>query len=205
MQKKIETDAARDIQRCAWVKPEDPLYCKYHDTEWGVHSKDDRHLFEHIVLESAQAGLSWITILRKRENYRKLFANFDANRIASFTETYVDELLKNPGIIRNRAKILAAISNAKCFLEIQKEFGSFYAYSMTFLEGGIPKLNARKTIADLPSVTEEAKLFAADLKKRGFKFLGPTTIYAHMQAVGMVNDHTINCFRYAQLTSKTSY
>ncbi|TSC72073.1 MAG: DNA-3-methyladenine glycosylase I [Parcubacteria group bacterium Gr01-1014_48] len=167
---------------------------KYHDTEWGVRTLDDRKLFEFLVLESAQAGLSWRTVLHKRENYRKAFANFDPQKVARFTSNKVASLLADVGIIRNKAKIEAAINNAKCFLEVQKEFGSFSKYSWKFVCGKQIRHTIRK-ISDFPTVISEAVAFAADLKKRGFKFLGPTIIYAHMQAVGMVDDHMIGCFR----------
>jgi DNA-3-methyladenine glycosylase I len=171
---------------------------KYHDTEWGVPVQNDRKIFEFLVLESAQAGLSWITILRKRKNYRKAFARFDPRKVARFGKEDVLTLLKNSGIIRNRLKIMATINNAQRFLEVQKEFGSFSKYMWGFVRG-IPIDGKRKRLADLPATTKEAETFAKDLKKRGFKFLGPTVVYAHMQAVGMVNDHIVNCFRYKQI------
>ncbi len=180
---------------CAWVPEGDELYKTYHDTEWGVPVYDDRKIFEFLVLESAQAGLSWITILRKRENYRKAFAGFDPRKISRFTEQDVARLLLNPGIIRNRLKIRAAVNNAKCFLEIQKEFGTFSNYIWGFV-GGQPIQNRWKTIKDLPVKTRTAESLSKDLKKRGFKFLGPTVIYAHMQATGLVNDHTVDCHRW---------
>ena len=170
----------------------------YHDTEWGVPVHDDRKMFEFLVLESAQAGLSWRTVLYKREGYRKWFADFDPKKVARFDKKMVSRMLKDPAIIRNQAKIDAAINNAKRFLDVQKEFGSFSAYMWGFVKGKTID-GKRKTLKDLPVVTKEAELLAQDLKKRGFKFLGPTVIYAHMQAVGMVNDHTIDCFRYAEL------
>lgn len=166
----------------------------YHDAEWGTPVHDDKILFEFLVLESAQAGLSWRTVLHKREGYRKAFANFDAKKVARFNEAAVERLLQNPGIIRNRAKIAAAINNAIRFLEIQEEFGSFAAYSWTFVKGK-PLRHRIKKQADIPVTTPEAHVFAADLKRRGFKFLGPTVVYAHMQAVGMANDHMLSCFR----------
>ncbi len=166
----------------------------YHDTEWGIPTKDDRKLFEFLVLESAQAGLSWKTVLHKRENYRAAFAHFDAHKVAKFTKRDVATLLKNAGIIRNRAKIEAAINNAARFLEIQKEFGSFATYSWQFVHNKTIT-HTIKTPRDYPTVIPEAEHFATDLKRRGFKFLGPTTIYAHMQAVGMVNAHMVGCFR----------
>lgn len=166
----------------------------YHDREWGVPMYDDKKFFEFLILESAQAGLSWRTVLHKRKNYRKAFANFDVKKIARFTARDVTRLLKNPGIIRNRAKIEASINNAKRFLEVQKEFGSFVTYSWQFVKGKQIRHTIRK-LCDYPATTKEGDAFASDLKKRGFKFLGPTTVYAHMQAVGMVNDHMVGCFR----------
>jgi DNA-3-methyladenine glycosylase I len=183
--------------RCEWPTS-DPLLLKYHDREWGAPVKNDRKIFEFLVLESAQAGLSWLTILRKRNGYRKAFAGFDPRKVARFTKRDVARLLKNPGIIRNRLKIEATINNAKRFLEIQMKFGSFSKYMWAFV-GGAPMDGRRKRLQDLPATTKEAEMFAKDLKTRGFKFLGPTVIYAHMQAIGMVNDHTIDCFRYEQL------
>lgn len=181
------------IKRCAWVTPGNEIYEKYHDTEWGVPVKDDQKLFEFLVLESAQAGLSWITVLKKRENYRKAFAGFDPKKIARFDEKKVEALMLDAGIIRNRAKILAAIGNARVFLSVQKEFGSFAKYIWDFVEGK-PIQNKIRTLKDLPAVTPLAEKLSKDLKKRGFKFLGPTVMYAHMQATGMVNDHFVDCF-----------
>ena len=187
----------KKVNRCSWVTA-DPLYIDYHDKEWGVPSEDDRHLFEHIVLESAQAGLSWLTVLKKRENYRRLFADFDPEKVARFTPRKIDRLMEEDGIIRYRKKIEAAVGNAKAFLKVREEFGSFYDYSMGFI-GGERIINSFKSTKELPSVTPESKAFAKDLKQRGFTFLGPTTVYAHMQAVGMVQDHTVDCFRYKEL------
>jgi DNA-3-methyladenine glycosylase I len=184
--------------RCAWVPEDNELYVRYHDEEWGVPQYDDQRIFEHLTLEASQAGLSWLTILRKRDNYRRAFANFDPKRVAAFTEEDVERLMQNAGIVRNRQKITAAIANAKCFLATQKEWGSFAKYQWQFV-GGRPKQNAWETIAEVPAITPEAEAFSRDLKRRGFRFVGPTTIYAHMQAVGMVNDHTTNCFRYSDL------
>jgi DNA-3-methyladenine glycosylase I len=181
------------IQRCDWAVG-DPLMEKYHDEEWGVKTMDDRKLFEFIVLESAQAGLSWKTILHKRENYRKAFAGFDPVKVAAFGQNDVESLLQDKGIIRNRAKIEAAINNAKRFLEIQEAFGSFANYSWKFVGNKQIKHTIKET-KDFPTKIEEAEAFSADLKKRGFKFLGPITIYAHMQAVGMVDDHMTHCFK----------
>ncbi len=188
-------------KRCPWVKEGDALYEAYHDHEWGSPVYDDRTIFEFLVLESAQAGLSWITVLRKRENYRKAFAGFNPKNVAKFTARDVGKLLKNEGIIRNRAKIEAAINNAKRFLEVQKEFGTFSTYIWSFV-GGKPKKNKLRTNKDYKPTSKESDALAKDLKKRGFKFLGSTTIYAHMQATGMINDHVMTCFRYNQVTKK---
>lgn len=186
--------------RCAWVSPGNILYENYHDTEWGVPVYDDRTLFEFLILEGAQAGLSWSTILRKRDAYRQAFAGFDPVKVAGFTAADIENLLQNPGIVRNRLKIAAAITNAQKFLEVQREFGSFSAYQWQFV-GGRPQQNAWSDIAAVPAVTPEAIAFSNDLKRRGFKFVGPTIIYAHMQATGMVNDHTVDCFRHRPLIS----
>ena len=185
-------------KRCAWVPPNDELYQRYHDDEWGVPVFDDRKFFEFLVLESAQAGLSWITVLRKRENYRKAFAGFDPNRVAKFNAKHVAQLMQNAGIIRNRLKIEAAINNAKVFLVIQKEFGAFSKYIWPFV-GGKPIRNRFKKFSQLPARTDIAETLSSDLKRRGFKFLGPTVMYAHMQATGMVNDHTTDCFRHSKV------
>ena len=176
----------------------DELYMAYHDNEWGVPVYEDRKIFEFLVLESAQAGLSWITVLRKRENYRQAFAGFNPQRIAKFTAKDKARLLKNSGIIRNRLKVEATVNNAKCFLAVQKEFGSVAKYIWGFV-GGKPKKNHWKKLSDLPAITPQAEALSKDLKKRGFKFLGPTVVYAHMQATGLVNDHTRNCFRYGEV------
>ena len=187
-----------ELVRCGWNSFEDPLYRKYHDDEWGVPVYEDRKIFEFLVLESAQAGLSWSTVLRKRENYRAAFAGFDPIKVAKFTAKDVEKLLGNAGIIRNRLKIEAAINNAQRFLEIQKEFGTFSKYIWGFV-GGKTIRNQWKSIKQLPVMTPEAEALAKDMKKRGFKVLGPTVLYAHMQATGMVNDHTVDCFRYKQV------
>lgn len=171
---------------------------RYHDREWGVPVHDDRKLFEFILLEGAQAGLSWITILRKRENYRKAFAGFDPRKVARFSSREIRRLMKNEGIVRNRLKIEAAVSNARAFLAVQKEFGSFDRYIWQFV-GGKPKVNRRRTIKDIPARTPESDAMSADLKRRGFKFVGTTICYAHMQATGMVNDHVVSCFRHREL------
>lgn len=181
-----------NLNRCIWCG-NDPLYMEYHDQEWGKIVRDDRVLFEFLVLESAQAGLSWITILRKRDGYRKNFAEFDAEAVARFTEKDVEEILKDPGIIRNRAKVQSAINNAKIFLKIQQEFGSFYKYLYSFMPDGVSILNNPKSMKDIPTTSIESISISKDLKKRGMKFFGPVTCYAFMQAVGMVNDHDDAC------------
>jgi DNA-3-methyladenine glycosylase I len=186
-----------NMQRCAW-STSDPLYIAYHDQEWGVPVHDDRLLFEFLVLEGAQAGLSWITILRKRENYRKAFDQFDPQKVARYSDDKIFELLNNPGIIRNRAKINAAIGNARAFLAVQEEFGSFDAYIWRFVNGKAIQ-NAWTDMAQIPAKSAEAEALSKDLAHRGFKFVGPTICYAHMQATGMVNDHTVDCFRYPEV------
>lgn len=188
-------------QRCGWVPENGALYQAYHDEEWGVPVYDDQTIFEFLVLESAQAGLSWIMVLRKRENYREAFAGFDPEKIANFTARDVTRLLNNPGIIRNRRKIESTINNARRFLEVQKEFDSFSNYIWGFV-GGKPRKNQWKLLKDLPVTTDMAVALSKDLKKRGFKFLGPTVVYAHMQATGMVNDHTTDCFLYKEVGKK---
>jgi len=185
----------RQCNRCQWAGNDDELYIHYHDTEWGVPVYDDRRLFEFLILEGAQAGLSWITILKRRDHYRKAFADFDPEKVARFNQNKVEKLLLDPGIIRNRLKIESAVKNAKAFLKVQQEFGSFSAYQWRFVEGK-PIQNSFKTQADLPAKTPISEAFSKDLKKRGFSFVGPTIVYAHMQAVGMVNDHVTDCFRY---------
>ena len=181
-----------DPIRCSWCGT-DPLYVKYHDEEWGKPVYDDQILFEFLILESAQAGLSWITVLRKRENYRKAFADFDPEKVARFTDEDVERLLGDPGIIRNRQKIAAAINNAKLFLGIQKEFGSFADYMWGFLPDRKPIVNFWKDHNKTPARTDLSDKISADMKKRGFKFFGTTICYAHMQATGMVNDHLQDC------------
>lgn len=182
--------------RCAWAE-NDPLLIAYHDLEWGVPVHDDILIFEFLALEGMQAGLSWMTILRKRENFRSAFDGFDPMRIADYGQAEVERLLGDPGIIRNRRKIEAVIQNAKAFLKVQSEFGTFDNYIWRFVAGK-PIVNAWKTIADIPVLTPLAVALSDDLKRRGFKFVGPTICYAHMQATGMVNDHTIDCFRYLE-------
>jgi DNA-3-methyladenine glycosylase I len=193
----------RSVTRCFWAG-DDPLYMKYHDTEWGVPVHDDRVLFEFLLLEGAQAGLSWITVLRKREAYRKAFADFDPKRIARFTPKKLESLMQNPGIIRNRLKIESAVKNARAFLRVQAEFGSFAKYQWSFV-GGAPLQNAVRARKDVPARTAISDALSKDLKKRGFNFVGSTIIYAHMQAVGMVNDHTLDCFRHDKLASKNKH
>lgn len=183
--------------RCPWCGT-DPLYVTYHDTEWGVPEFDDKTLFEFLILESFQAGLSWITILRKRENFRKAFDGFDYNIIANYPESKVEKLLKNQGIIRNKLKIRAAITNAQVFLEVQKEFGSFSNFLWGFVDGK-PIINKLKNKDGVLATTPLSDKISKALKKRGFKFMGSTVVYAYMQAVGMVNDHLIDCFRYKEV------
>ena len=181
------------LQRCGWATS-DPLYIEYHDREWGIPVHNDRKLFEMLILEGAQAGLSWITILKKRENYRKAFDNFDPKKIAGYDSRKVRTLLSNEGIVRNRLKIGATIKNARAFLAVQEEFGSFDKYIWKFV-GGKPRKNAWKSLRDIPPKTAESDAMSNDLKKRGFSFVGSTICYAFMQAVGLVNDHTKGCFR----------
>jgi DNA-3-methyladenine glycosylase I len=187
--------------RCGWAYAGmGPEYIAYHDEEWGVPVRDDRRLFEFLVLEGAQAGLSWSTILRKRAGYREAFADFDAERVARFDSRRVEKLMLFPGIVRNRLKIQAAIGNARCFLQVQEDFGSFAAYSWAFV-GGQPIVNRWRDMKQLPATSPESDAFSKDLKKRGFKFVGSTIMYAHMQATGMVNDHLVTCFRHKEVTS----
>jgi len=183
---------------CGWAGETDSLMVEYHDKEWGVPTHDDQTLFEFLILEGAQAGLSWSTILNKRENYRRLFANFDAARVARFSSRKVESLLKDAGIVRNRLKVNGTVTNAKLFLEVQKEFGSFSEYLWGFV-GGQPIQNAWASLSDIPAQTPESDAMSKDLRQRGFKFVGPTICYALMQATGMVNDHEVSCFRYREL------
>ncbi len=185
------------VKRCEWAG-EDPLYVSYHDQEWGVPVHDDRKLFEFLILEGAQAGLSWITILRKRENYRLAFDHFDPEKISRYDQAKVEGLLQNPGIIRNKLKIRAAIQNAQAFLSVQEEFGSFDQYIWGFVDHK-PIINTWTEMQQLPAFTPLSEKISKDLKKRGFNFVGPTIIYAHMQATGIVNDHIVSCFRYHQV------
>jgi DNA-3-methyladenine glycosylase I len=183
--------------RCAWAT-NDPLYIDYHDKEWGTPLHDDRRLFELLILEGAQAGLSWITILRKRESYRAAFDHFEPDTVAGYNEGKLAQLLANPGIVRNRLKIAAAVVNAQAFIEVQRQFGSFDTYIWQFVDH-TPIQNARRSLSDVPSSSNQSDAMSKDLKKRGFKFVGTTICYAFMQATGMVNDHVVNCFRYAEL------
>ncbi|MCA9728387.1 MAG: DNA-3-methyladenine glycosylase I [Candidatus Eisenbacteria bacterium] len=189
----------KTVQRCAWPG-DDPLYQRYHDEEWGVPLHDDRTLFEFLILEGAQAGLSWITVLRKREAYRRAFAQFDPEKVARFDRKRIAALLEDPGIIRNRQKVESAVGNAKAFLDVQKEFGSFDRYIWDFVNGR-PIQNRWKTLKDIPPETEVSQTISQDMRRRGFRFVGPTIVYAHMQATGMVNDHVVDCFRYAEIAA----
>src|SRR5437870_13334628 len=191
-----EVSQEAELRRCAWAGNE--LSIRYHYEEWGVPVHDDRTLFEFLILEAAQAGLSWNTILQKREHYRKVFDNFDAEKVARYNVSKVKRLLADPGIVRNRLKIAAAIENAKAFLAVQKQFGSFDAYIWQFV-GGKPKQNARRSHEEIPARTTESDILSKDLLKRGFKFVGSTICYAMMQAIGMVNDHTVDCFRHTEV------
>ena len=183
-------------KRCPW--PTDELYCAYHDEEWGVPSHDDTHLFEMLILEGAQAGLSWSTILKKRENYRKAFHHFEAEKIARYTERDVARLMADAGIVRNRLKIAATLQNAKAFLKVREEFGTFDRYIWQFVDGE-PIQNSRRAMKEVPAKTAESDAMSKDLLQRGFKFVGSTICYAYMQAVGMVNDHWVDCFRWREL------
>ena len=184
------------LSRCSWCG-EDPLYQQYHGKEWGVPCRDDRTLFEFVVLEGAQAGLSWITILRKRENYRKAFANFDVQQVAAFDEDDIERLLQDPGIVRNRLKVASAVSNARCFIEVQEQFGSFNEYIWGFVDG-VPITNQWSSETQVPASTGLSDRISKDMKKRGFKFFGSTICYAHLQATGVVNDHIVGCYRHRQ-------
>jgi DNA-3-methyladenine glycosylase I len=184
------------VQRCSWARS--PLDIEYHDREWGVPVHDDHTLFEFLILEGAQAGLSWSTILNKRDNYRRAFAEFDPARVARFTPARVERLLADPGIVRNRLKVASAVTNARVFLGIQRELGSFDGYIWQFVSGS-PIANRRRSAAEVPARTPEAEAMSKDLLKRGFKFVGPTICYAYMQAVGMVNDHLVSCFRHGEV------
>ncbi len=199
MYHKIET--TKQVTRCHWCK-NDELYTQYHDNEWGKQVTDDVVLFEFLILESAQAGLSWITILRKRENYRRLFANFNAQKVAAFNQEDVDYILQDAGIVRNRLKVQSAVSNAQLFLQIQTEYGSFYNYLYSFMPNGKALVNNFKSMQNVPVKTEVSDAIAKDLKKRGFKFFGSVICYAYMQAVGMVNDHLLACYFKTNIPAK---
>lgn len=186
------------MNRCEWVNEADPLMVEYHDREWGAPVHDDRKHFEFLVLEAAQAGLSWSTILRKREGYRRAFGNFDPEKVARYTDMHIAKLTEDPSIVRNRMKIEAAVRNARRFLAIQDEFGSFDSYCWRFVDGR-PIVNHRQSTKDVPATSPQSDAFSKDLKARGFGFVGSTIIYAHMQAVGMVNDHLVDCFRYLEV------
>jgi DNA-3-methyladenine glycosylase I len=194
--------AQKSIGRCAWSEGIDPVYMRYHDEEWGVPVRNDRVHFEFIVLEAAQAGLSWWTILRKREGYKRAFADFDAAKVARFTPRTVEKLMQDASIVRNRLKIEAAVANARGFLAIQKEFETFDRYVWEFV-GGKPIVNRWRKQGDVPPTSKESDALSKDLKSRGFKFVGSTIIYAHMQATGLVNDHLVSCFRYAESSAKS--
>ena len=187
-----------ELPRCEWVRGGDALYHGYHDAEWGAPVKgDEGRQFEFLILEGAQAGLSWATILNKRENYRAAFANFDPEKVARFTPAKIAALLENPGIVRNRLKVESAVINARAFLRTAEEFGSFSAYVWRFVNGR-PRQNRFRAMSEVPAATPESEALSRDLKKRGFRFVGPTIVYAHMQAVGMVNDHEVGCFRHRE-------
>ena len=185
-------------RRCGWAEGTFPEYVRYHDEEWGVPARDDRRQFEFLILESAQAGLSWATILKRREGYRRAFASFDPVRVSRFRRPRVERLLENAAIIRNRAKMEAAVNNAKRFLEVQQEFGSFSAYIWGFV-GGVPVVNRWQRDDEVPATSEQAAALTRDMKVRGFRFVGNTIVYAHMQATGLVNDHLVSCFRHRQV------
>lgn len=186
------------LKRCGWVSEANPLMLRYHDREWGVPVHEDARHFEFLILEAAQAGLSWSIVLKKREGYRRAFSQFDPRKVARYTEKRIEKLVRDPAIIRNRLKIEAAVRNAKAFLDTQREFGTFDAYCWRFV-GGRPKLNRWKTTRQIPATSPESDAFSKDLKSRGFAFVGSTVVYAHMQAVGMVNDHLVDCFRYREV------
>lgn len=192
----------KDYIRCPWVQANDELMAAYHDTEWGVPVHADRKHFEFLILEAAQAGLSWITILKRRKGYAKAFAHFDPEKVACFDDKKIAELLKDEGIIRNRLKVASAVGNAQRFLDIQEQFGSFDRYVWQFVDGK-PLQNRWRALKEIPAETKESKALSKDLKQRGFQFVGPVVIYAHMQATGLVNDHLIDCFRYSQVAAQS--
>lgn len=189
---------AEQLKRCDWAKIDDPLMLEHHDREWGVPTHDDRKHFEFLLLEAAQAGLNWAIVLRKREGYRRAFSGFDPKIVARYTPKHIARLTKDPGIVRNRLKIAAAVNNARAFVTIQREFGTFDAYCWQFVDGR-PKVNRWKTMSDVPATSDESDALSWDLKRRGFSVVGSTSIYAYMQSVGMVNDHVASCFRYRQV------
>ena len=198
----MTTKSKTRARRCPWASEKSgPIYVKYHDEEWGVPVHDDIVHFEYIVLDGAQAGLSWKTILDKRENYRRAFAGFEPAKVAKFDRRKVESLLKNPGIVRNRLKVEAAVQNARAFLKVQKEFGSFDKYIWQFV-GGKPRQNRHKRMGQIPCETPESHAMSKDLKQRGFSFVGPTICYAYMQAAGLVNDHLVTCFRYREVAGR---
>ena len=188
-------------QRCGWAPVGIPNYLAYHDEEWGLPSHDDVHLFEMLTLEGAQAGLSWSTILNKRQGYRRTFAGFDATKVARFTPAKVERLLQDPGIVRNRLKVESTVNNAARVLDVRREFGSLDAFLWSFV-GGRPKVNRWRSMSEIPSETHESRAMSRDLKRRGFRFVGPTVCYAFMQATGMVNDHEVSCFRYRRVSAR---
>ena len=197
----METTRRKKVVRCSWAENGGPLYAAYHDEEWGVPQHDERVLFEFLILEGAQAGLSWSTILNKRETYRRAFAQWDPRTVARYDKTRIATLLQDPGIVRNRLKVESAVINARAFVEVQKEFGSFDAYIWQFV-GGKPRRNAWQSPKQVPAFTTESDTMSRDLKRRGFKFVGSTIMYAFMQATGMVNDHTVDCFRWKRLQGR---
>jgi len=190
------------IRRCEWVPEDNEIYKDYHDTEWGVPLHDDNQLFEKIILDGVQAGLSWLIVLRKRAHYRKVYSNFDVKKVAGYSQEKIEELLKDKGIIRNRLKVIASVSNASAFIKIQNEFGTFDKYIWGFVDGKTI-MNKWRSLSEIPSRSEISDRMSIDLKKRGFKFVGTTICYAFMQAVGMVNDHIIDCFRYEEVGEKS--
>jgi DNA-3-methyladenine glycosylase I len=198
MSPKLDTHGSAAPKRCSWANTSDPLMLEYHDREWGVPVHDDTAHFEFLVLEAAQAGLSWSIVLRKRAGYRRAFSQFDPRKVARYGKSRMDKLVSDPRIIRNRLKIESTVTNAQAFLRVQKEFGTFDAYCWRFV-GGQPKVGRRASMGQVPATSRESDEFSKDLKQRGFRFVGSTIIYAHMQAVGLVNDHLVTCFRYREL------
>ena len=189
-------------KRCSWVDATDPLFLAYHDQEWGVPAHSDHKHFEVLVLSGAQAGLNWLLVLRKRDGYREAFAQFDPEMVARFTERQIQALVANPGVIRNRLKLVGAVQNARALLKVQDEFGTFDAYCWRFVDGR-PKVNRWKTTRQIPATSRESEAFSKDLKHRGFSFVGPTVVYAYMQSIGMVTDHLVNCYRYREILRGT--